>query len=175
MRHSTTQQPDLSYLRLGRDKNIYYQLSPAQLVEEALKRNEGVLADSGALAVDTGEFTGRSPKDRFIVEDDITRDSVWWGKVNIKFDSDKFDALYNKVADYLADKDIFVRDSCACANEKYHIDIRIVSETAYQNLFVHHLFLRPEVIDPASKPEWTIVAAPGFKADPEIDGTRQHN
>ena len=175
MRVRTNQSPDLGYLKLDRTGNTYYQLTPAELVEEALKRKEGILADTGALAIDTGEFTGRSPKDRFIVEDDITRKNVWWGKVNIKFDADKFDALYDKVTAYLSGKDIFVRDSCACANEKYHIDIRVVTETAYQNLFVHHLFIRPEVINPASKPEWTIIAAPGFKADPETDGTRQHN
>jgi phosphoenolpyruvate carboxykinase (ATP) len=175
MKHSTNHVPDLSYLKLDRARNIYYQLSPAELIEAALIRNEGVLADTGALAIDTGEFTGRSPKDRFIVEDSKTQNSVWWGKVNIKFDADKFDALLQKVTDYLIDREIFVRDSCACANEKYHIDIRVVTETAYQNLFVHHLFLRPEVVDANSAPEWTIIAAPGFKANPETDGTRQHN
>jgi phosphoenolpyruvate carboxykinase (ATP) len=175
MRNRTNHVPDLGYLGLDRARNIYFQLTPAELVEAALKRNEGVLADSGALAIDTGEFTGRSPKDRFIVEDNVTRDSVWWGKVNFKFDSDKFDALLQKVTAHLAGQDIFVRDSCACANEKYHIDIRVITETAYQNLFVHHLFLRPEVIDSSSAPDWTIIAAPGFKADPEADGTRQHN
>ena len=175
MRRSITNLPDLSYLKLGRAGNVYYQLSPAELVDAALKRNEGVLADTGALAIDTGEFTGRSPKDRFIVEDEITRKSVWWGKVNIKFDADKFDSLFEKVTTYLAGKDIFVRDSSACANEKYHIDIRVITETAYQNLFVHHLFLRPEVVDADAIPEWTVIAAPGFRANPEIDGTRQHN
>src|SRR5471030_1169521 len=113
MKYRSTQLPDLGYLKLDRARNIYYQLTPAELVDEALKRNEGVLADSGALAIDTGEFTGRSPKDRFIVEDDLTRDNVWWCKVNIKFDADKFDTLLAKVIGYLADKDIFVRDCCA--------------------------------------------------------------
>ena len=175
MRNRTNQIPDLSYIKLDRARNIYFQLSPAELVEEALKRNEGVLADTGALAIDTGEFTGRSPKDRFIVEDEITKNNVWWGKVNIKFDADKFDSLLQKVTAYLTDRDIFVRDSCACANEKYHIDVRVITETAYQNLFVHHLFLRPQLINTSTTPEWTIIAAPGFKADPEVDGTRQHN
>jgi phosphoenolpyruvate carboxykinase (ATP) len=175
MSNRTTQQPDLGYIMPDQPKNIYYQLSPAELIEEALKRKEGVLTDTGALAIDTGEFTGRSPKDRFIVEDKLTENSVWWGKVNIKFDADKFDALLQKVTTYLAGHDIFVRDSCACANEKYHIDIRVITETAYQNLFVHHLFLRPEVIKPDVAPEWTIIAAPGFNADPKADGTRQHN
>lgn len=175
MRNSTNKVPDLSYLELDRARNVFYQLTPAELVETAIKRNEGVLADTGALAVDTGEFTGRSPRDRFIVEDSITRNSVWWSKVNIKFSPDKFDILFQKITAYLNRRDVFVRDSCACANEKYHIDIRVITETAYQNLFAHHLFLRPEVINPDSAPEWTIIAAPGFKADPDTDGTRQHN
>lgn len=167
--------PDLSYLQLDGAANVFYQLTPAELIEAALLRNEGVLAHTGALAVDTGEFTGRSPKDRFIVEDDITRDNVWWGKVNLKFDAEKFDALLYKVTCYLANKDIFVRDGSACASEKYSIAIRVISETAYQNLFAYHLFLRPDVANAAIKPEWTIIAAPGFRADPATDGTRQHN
>ena len=171
----TTRLPDLSYIIQGRAPHIFYQLTPAELIEQALKRNEGTLADTGALAIDTGEFTGRSPKDRFIVEDDATRNTVWWGKVNLKFDPVKFDALLQKVTGYLAERDIFVRDACACANEKYHIDIRVITETAYQNLFAHHLFLRPDIIHTESVPEWTVIAAPGFKADPAVDGTRQHN
>lgn len=175
MKNRNDQLPDLSYLGLDRAGKLFYQLAPAELVEEALKRNEGVLADSGALSVDTGEFTGRSPKDRFIVEDDVTRSAVWWGKVNIKFDAGKFDSLFKKMTDYLAGRELFVRDSSACANEKCHIDIRVVTEHAFQNLFVHHLFLRPEVLRPEAAPEWTIIAAPGFKADPAVDGTRQAN
>jgi phosphoenolpyruvate carboxykinase (ATP) len=175
MRTRTNQLPDLGYLNLGGAGEVFYQLSPAELVEQALKRNEGTLADSGALAIDTGEFTGRSPKDRFIVEDEITKDSVWWGKVNIKFTPNKFDSLLKKVTNYLAGRAVFVRDSYACADEKYTIGIRVITETAYQNLFVHHLFLRPGFININSNPEWTIIAAPGFKANPDIDGTRQHN
>jgi phosphoenolpyruvate carboxykinase (ATP) len=167
--------PDLGYLNLDRAEEVFFQLTPAQLVEAALKRNEGVLADNGALAIDTGEFTGRSPKDRFIVEDDITRDTVWWSDVNIRFCGEKFDALFNKVTYYLSQHEIFVRDASVCANEKYHVNVRVVTETAYQNLFVHHLFRRPEKISPANKPEWTVIAAPGFMADPAEDGTRQHN
>ena len=175
MINSTATLPDLGYLQLDRAGNVFYQLTPAELIEAALLKKEGVLADAGALAIDTGEFTGRSPKDRFIVEDDITRDTVWWGKVNLKFDAAKFDALLCKVTEYLARKDIFVRDSSACASVEYRVGIRVVTETAYQNLFAHHLFLRPHVTDVAVKPEWTIIAAPGFTADPGTDGTRQHN
>jgi phosphoenolpyruvate carboxykinase (ATP) len=175
MRNRSTLVPDLGYIIPGGARHIFYQLTPGELIEEAIKRGEGVLADTGALAVDTGEFTGRAPKDRFIVEDDLTRHNVHWGSVNLKFDGDKFNALFDKVAAYLARRDIFVRDSCACANEKYHIDLRVITETAYQNLFAHHLFIRPEITRPELQPEWTVIAAPGFKAEPETDGTRQHN
>ncbi|MBS1525651.1 MAG: phosphoenolpyruvate carboxykinase (ATP) [Bacteroidetes bacterium] len=175
MKNLANRLPDLAYLNLDRAKDVFFQHSPSQLVEAALKRGEGVLADNGALAVDTGEFTGRSPRDRFIVDDELTHDNVWWGDVNIKFCGERFDMLLKKVTDYLNDHEIFVRDASVCANEKYHINLRVVTETAYQNLFVHHLFRRPDMVTPASRPEWTIIAAPRFKADPELDGTRQHN
>lgn len=154
----------------------YWNLTPAELVEEAISRGEGTLVDSGALAADTGEFTGRSPKDRFIVCDDVTENAVWWGDVNIKFDSDKFDLLYHRVCAYLSGKEVFVRDSYACADPAYRTNIRVVTEQAYHNIFANNLFLRPtkeEILD--FDPEWTIINAPGFKADPKIDGTRQHN
>lgn len=154
----------------------YWNLTPAELVEEAISRGEGTLVDSGALAADTGEFTGRSPKDRFIVCDDVTENAVWWGDVNIKFDSDKFDLLYHRVCAYLSGKEVFVRDSYACADPAYRTNIRVVTEQAYHNIFANNLFLRPtkeEILN--FDPEWTIINAPGYKADPKIDGTRQHN
>ncbi len=154
----------------------FWNLTPASLVEEAIIRGEGTLADSGALAVDTGEFTGRSPKDRFVVEDHITKDEVWWGDVNFKFSPENFDKLYNRVTAYLAGKEVFVRDSFACADPAYKLTIRVVTETAYQNLFSNNLFLRPTADEILNfEPEWKILAAPGFLADPAIDGTRQHN
>lgn len=154
----------------------YWNLTPAELVETAIIREEGQLVDSGALAADTGEFTGRSPKDRFIVCDEKTENTVWWGDVNIKFSPEDFDKLYNRVCAYLTNKEIFVRDSYACADPKYRINIRVITESAYQNIFANNLFLRPtreEIL--TMKNDWTIIAAPGFKADPKIDHTRQHN
>ncbi len=166
----------ISELGLGNVAAAFWNLTPAQLVEDTLLRNEGALADNGALAVDTGEFTGRSPKDRFIVEDDITRDAVWWGNINIKFDADKFDALYNRVTAYLAGKEVYVRDAYACSEEKYQLNLRLVSEFPYSSLFAHNMFLRPSDEEIQNfDPEWNIICAPGFKADPEVDGTRQHN
>ncbi|MEY2800391.1 MAG: hypothetical protein RI934_1379 [Bacteroidota bacterium] len=163
-------------LGLGNVAAAYWNLTPAELVEEAIVRGEGTLVDSGALAADTGEFTGRSPKDRFIVKDAITENAVWWGDVNIPFDSNKFDLLYHRVCAYLAGKEIFVRDAYACADPKFRTNIRVVTEQAYHNIFANNLFLRPtheEILN--FSPEWTILNAPGFKADPAIDGTRQHN
>lgn len=165
--------PDLGYLNLNSDRALY-QLNVAELVEEALKNGEGTLADSGALAIDTGRFTGRSPKDRFIVCDEVTEKTVWWGDINIKFDPRNFDTLFEKITKHLNRNDFYVRDAYACADERYKTTIRVVTETAYQNLFANNLFLRPEA-DGINDPEWTIIAAPSFLADPLVDGTRQSN
>ncbi len=154
----------------------YWNLNAAELVEETIVRGEGMLTDSGALAVDTGEFTGRSPKDKFIVEDAKTKDTIWWGDVNFKFDAGKFDTLYGRVCAYLSGKEVYVRDSYACADPKYRLNIRVVTENPWSNLFANNLFLRPTVEEIMNfDPEWTIICAPGFRANPAIDGTRQHN
>ena len=166
---------DLKYLGLDRAKKIHYQLEPAELVELAVCKGEGTLTDNGALAVDTGEFTGRSPKDRFIVADNITEDAVWWGDINIKFDAAAFDRLYNKVLSYLADREIYVHDGFACADPEYKLSIRTITEKAFQCLFANNMFLRGAGSPAAGVPEWTIIAAPDFKADPSTDGTRQGN
>jgi phosphoenolpyruvate carboxykinase (ATP) len=168
------QKPDLSYLNLS-SRNAFYQLEVPELVEESLKNGEGTLADNGALAVDTGKFTGRSPKDRFIVCDEVTRDTVWWGDINIKFSEEKYEALYIKVTEYLKDKQIYVRDAYACANDAYKMTIRVVTEKAFQSLFANNMFLRFEKSELGEQPEWTIIAAPDFFADPAVDGTRQSN
>lgn len=158
-----------------RAKTIKYQLSVAELVEEALQNGEGTLADSGALAVDTGQFTGRSPKDRFIVCDEVTEDSVWWGDINIKFSPQNFDALLQKVVNHLSEKQIYVRDAYACASKAYETSVRVITEHAFQNLFANNLFLRYATDEIPKETEWTIIAAPSFKADPTTDGTRQSN
>ncbi len=157
--------------------DAYWNLSPAELIEETIVRGEGVLTDTGALGVDTGKFTGRSPKDKFIVCDSITENAVWWGDINIKFDAGKFDRLYQRVTAYLQDKTVYVRDAYACADPAYRLSIRVVTESPWQNLFASNLFLRPtrdEILQTVHA-EWSIICAPGFQADPEQDGTRQSN
>jgi len=155
---------------------VHWNLSPAQLIEKAIKAGEGKLCENGAFAADTGKFTGRSPKDKFIVADDITENAVWWGDINIKFDADKFDSLYEKVTNHLLGKEIYVRDSYACAMPEYQLNIRVITESAFENLFANNLFLRPKAEELEDfEPEWHIIAAPSFEADPAIDGTRQGN
>jgi len=156
--------------------NQFWNLSPAELVEESIINGLGVLTNTGAIAIETGEFTGRSPKDRFVVCDSKTEDSVWWGDINIKFTPEKFDALYNRMKAYLNGRDVYVRDAYACADDDFRLNLRVVTELPWSNQFAYNMFLRPtgEEIENFS-PEWHIVCAPGFKADPEIDGTRQHN
>ncbi|MBZ9788297.1 phosphoenolpyruvate carboxykinase (ATP) [Psychroflexus sp. CAK57W] len=157
-------------------KNVRYQLSPEELHQITIEKGQGVEVNSGALAVNTGEFTGRSPKDRFIVKDDITKDKVWWSKINLAFEPAKFDKLYDKVVDYLSEKELFVRDAYACADENYRLNIRHINELPWSNMFAYNMFLRPTEDELKNfEPEWTVINAPGFMADPEIDGTRAHN
>ena len=156
--------------------NVNYQLTAAQLQKDTILKGQGKLAKSGALAVNTGEFTGRSPMDRFIVKDNITKDKIWWGDINIPFSSENFDNLYNRVVDYLSNKEIFVRDCFACADADYKLNIRVINEYSWSNMFSYNMFLRPtnEELENFEQ-EWLVVNAPGFMADPAIDGTRQHN
>jgi phosphoenolpyruvate carboxykinase (ATP) len=155
---------------------VQYNLTSNELHALTIEKGQGVEANSGALAVNTGEFTGRSPMDRFIVKDAVTKDEVWWGNINLPFDSDKFDKLYDKVTNYLSNKEVFVRDSYACADESYKLNIRVINEHPWANMFAHNMFLRPTSEELKTfTPEWTVVNAPGFMAVPDEDGTRQHN
>ena len=159
-----------------KNAQVKYQLSPEELQEYTVSKEQGVETSNGTLAVNTGEFTGRSPKDRFIVKDDITKDRVWWGNINKPFDSDKFQKLYDKITDYLSEKEVFVRDCFACADDDYKLNIRVINEYPWSNMFAYNMFLRPTEEDLKDfNPEWTVINAPGFMANPEIDGTRQHN
>ena len=158
------------------DAIVHFNLSPDELQNHSLDKKQAKLTAQGAITINTGKFTGRSPLDRFIVKDSITEESVWWGDINIPFNEDKFDILHNKITNYLSNKEIYVRDTYACANEKYRLNIRVVNEYSWSNLFAYNMFLRPSDHELENfKHEWLILNAPGFLADPEIDGTRQEN
>ena len=154
-------------------KAVYHNLSPAKLVEEALKNGEGILTDKGALAVTTGKYTGRSPKDKFIVDTPAVHDVVAWGNVNVPMEKEKFDAIKAKMQAYLQNKVLYVFDGFAGADPKYTRKFRVINEFACQNLFIHQLLIRPteEQLAAFGDPDFTIIAAPGFKCVPEVDGT----
>ncbi len=155
---------------------IFWNLSPERLIEETISRRQGVLTHSGALAIRTGKFTGRAPRDRFIVKDQITAHSVDWGAVNQPIAPQYYQQLEKKVQEYLSDRDVFVRDVYACSDARYRLKVRLVSEYPWSNQFAYNMFLRPEEEGLLQfEPDWTILCAPGFEADPLIDGTRQNN
>ncbi|MBU2912961.1 phosphoenolpyruvate carboxykinase (ATP) [Reichenbachiella agariperforans] len=167
---------DMIELGLEHVKGVLWNLTPAELITEAVKKDEGVLTDTGALMCRTGKFTGRSPKDRYIVKDAITKDKVWWGDINISFDEDKFDALYNKMVASLGDKILYVRDAYAGADPQHRLKVRVIDTQAWHNLFCYNMFIQPENDDLTDfHPEFTVLAVPEFYADPEVDGTRQKN
>ncbi|MBD0723962.1 phosphoenolpyruvate carboxykinase (ATP) [Flavobacterium sp. L1I52] len=159
-----------------KNANIHYQLTPGQLHDLTLQRREGIATSTGALAINTGKFSGRSPQDRFIVKDSITENEVWWSDINIPFEAAKFDALYTKLTDYLSNKELFARDAYVCADPNYRLNVRVITETPWENLFAYNMFLRPTTEEFANfSPDWTLICAPSFQADPETDGTRQGN
>ena len=177
MDNNTLFSQSISLKELGiENAKIHYQLSPEELHEITLKLGQGIESSTGALAVNTGQYTGRSPEDRYIVKDSVSENQVWWGKVNIPFEPTAFEALYNKVTSYLSNKEVYVRDSYVCADSNYRLNVRVITETPWANLFCYNMFLRPETEELADfDPEWTLLCVPSFMADPIIDGTRQSN
>lgn len=163
---------DLSSLQIN-PAQVHRNLPVPALIEVALAQGEGRLTESGALATLTGKYTGRSPGDKFIVDEPEVHDKIAWGPVNQPFAPQAFDRLLDRVTAYLSGKELFVFDGFAGAEPKYRLPIRVVNEYAWHNLFVHQLFLRPTAAELAEHdPQFTVISAPGFKADPAVDGTR---
>ena len=158
-------------------EGIHYQTSPEELVQQSLQSGEGKLSDTGALVINTGEFTGRSPKDKFIVYDEITARTVDWNEFNHRIDPANYSIIYKKMMEYLNHvPDIWIRDCYACADDRYRLNIRVVTEKPWLGLFAHNMFLRPVKEELENfKPEWNVIAAPELKLNAEECGTRQHN
>jgi phosphoenolpyruvate carboxykinase (ATP) len=158
-------------------KHTHYQLSADELVNHTLKMGEGELSDTGALIVNTGEFTGRSPKDRFIVKDNSTASTVDWNNFNLPISAEHFRKIYDRMVEYLESlPQLYIRDCFACAHPAYSMKLRVINEKPWGNLFAHNMFIRPtedELED--FSPEWHVMAAPGLKLDPKECGTRQKN
>jgi phosphoenolpyruvate carboxykinase (ATP) len=171
--------PTKNLLKLGlrNTENIHYQLTPDELVQDTIRIGDGVLNDTGALVINTGKFTGRAPKDKFIIKDEITSDTVNWNEFNTPMEPKYFDIIFKKVIDYIERlPEIWVRDCYACADPRYRLNIRVINEKPWNNLFAYNMFLRPTEEELENfEPEWTVFSAPGLQIDPQECGTRQGN
>jgi phosphoenolpyruvate carboxykinase (ATP) len=153
-----------------------WNLSPAELIEEALRNGEGVLASNGAIMCDTGKFTGRSPKDKFVVRDEKTDALVWWGDINHPISPEKASGLFKKMLAFASGRKLYIRDVLAGADPRYSLRVRVINTKAYHNLFCYNMFLRPDASQLEQfEPQFTILCLPEFEADPATDGTRQGN
>lgn len=153
---------------------VHWNLIPAALCEHAVKNGEAVLTNAGALRVLTGQYTGRSPQDKFFVEEPGSADKIWWGTVNAGISEDVFERMYAKVIDHLGNRqNLYVQDAFAGTDPRYRLSIRVISEAAYHALFSWNMFVRPTPDELAKhQPEMTILAAPSLMAVPKEDGTR---
>jgi phosphoenolpyruvate carboxykinase (ATP) len=170
-------QKNLFRLGLKNIESVHYQLSPQESVQDTLRTGEGALNNTGALVIRTGEFTGRCPKDKFIVKDEITADTIYWNDINIPIDPKYFDIIYKKVIDYLNKlPEIWIRDCQVCADPRFRLNIRVINEKPWSDLFAYNMFLRPadEELE-TFKTDWHVIAVPGLKLDARECGIRQHN
>jgi len=151
----------------------HWNLTVPQLYEQAIRHGEGIVGDGGAISVETGEHTGRAVNDKFIVKEPGSEGEIWWGKVNQPFPADKFDSLHRRMRAYLQGREVFVLDSWAGADPGHRLPVRLITESAWHCLFSRNMFIRPLAGEYADfEPKFTILHAPGFKADPKQDGTR---
>lgn len=153
---------------------VYWNLTAPMLYEQVVRRREGAIAHLGPLVVHTGDHTGRSPNDKFIVQEPTSENDIWWGKVNRPISQTYFDNLYRKMLAYIQNRDIFVFDGYVGADHEYQMPVRIITEYAWHNLFARNMFIReldPEKLQ-AHIPEFTVISMPRFHAEPEFDGTR---
>jgi len=162
----------IGYIGLKTTGNQHYQLPVSELVEMALANQEGILSNTGTLAVNTGKYTGRAPNDRFIIDTPDIHDLIDWGKINKPISSQVFETVFKKVQAYLQDKELFVFDGFSGADHKYSLSVRFINELASHNLFVHQMFIRPDAEQLKSfAPGFTVICAPSLQLDPATDGT----
>jgi len=146
-------------------------LSSEELIVEAVRNNEGIIASNGAFSTSTGERTGRSPNDRFIVQEATTSDLIDWGDINKPFESNKFDLLWDKVEIYLTKKNRYVSHLHVGSHEDHYLPIKVTTETAWHGLFARLIFVVPDQYNPSNKQEWEILSASNYECIPEVDGT----
>lgn len=172
-----TKSPSIDITHLGLLSNkINWNLDRSTLTQQTVKLGQGKLNDTGALCVSTGKFTGRSPKDKFIVKDSYTENTIDWGDINIPISEHTFDHLYTKMIDFLTKKEIWIRNCFAGAHPDFRLNVTVINTTPWANLFCSNLFIVPTAEEIHNfKQEWLILQIPEFLADPNIDGTRQEN
>ncbi|MHC1785255.1 MAG: phosphoenolpyruvate carboxykinase (ATP) [Anaerolineaceae bacterium] len=154
-------------------KKIHWNLTPPLLYEEVIQRREAMMAEHGPLVVYTGKCTGRSANDKFFVQEASSQENVWWGKTNRPFPPEKFESLKARVIEYFKQKDLFIQDCYGGADPAYRFPARIITDTAWGSLFAYNMFIHAAGPSPQDfAPEFTVMVASGFEAEPEIDGTR---
>ena len=160
-----------------KNAKVNYQLTPKQLQAITVEKGMGKETANGTLAINTGKYTGRSPQDRFLVEDDYTKDRVWWGKTNKAISPENFNFLQSEIENYLSGKEVYARDGYVCADPKYKMNVRTVTEYPWSNMFIYNMFLRPSEEELENfKEEWLVLCAPGYECpEPENHGLRQGN
>ncbi len=147
-------------------------LSAAALYEQAIRRDEAAIVSTGALTAETGKHTGRSPKDKFFVKEPTSQDAIWWHPGNQAIGSDRFDALLRRMQEFIDAHEVYTQDVFACADPRYRLRVRVISELAWHSLFARNLFIRPNADELMGfEPDFTVISLPSFKADPARDGT----
>src|SRR5437879_5459312 len=148
-------------------------LSPAALYEHAVRRNEAAVVSTGALTAETGKHTGRSPKDKFFVRESTSQDAIWWHPGNQPIATDRFDGLLRRMQEYIDTHAVYTQDVFACADPRFRLRVRVISELAWHSLFARNLFIRPNADELLSfEPDFTVISLPSVKADPARDGTQ---
>ncbi len=166
------ERPVLDHLGVRSLVRTWHNLPPAELYEHAIRKGEAAIVSTGALTADTGQHTGRSPKDKFFVEQPPSKQAIWW-KGNRPIAPERFDALLRRMVAFCESHEVYVQDLHACADPRYRLRVRIVSELAWHSLFAFNLFIRPSAEERTGfAPDFTVIALPSVKADPERDGTR---
>jgi len=147
-------------------------LSPAALYEHAIRRNEAAVVSTGALTAETGKHTGRSPKDKFFVKEPTSQDAIWWHPGNQPIATDRFDGLLRRMQEYIDTHEVYTQDVFACADPRFRLRVRVISELAWHSLFARNLFIRPNADELLSfRPDFTVISLPSVTADPARDGT----
>src|SRR5579859_7714339 len=147
-------------------------LSPAALYEQAIRRGEAAVVSTGALTAETGKHTGRSPKDKFFVKEPTSQDAIWWHPGNQPIASDRFEGLYRRMRQYVETHEVYTQDVFACADPRYRLRVRVITELAWHSLFARNLFIRPTADEMIGfEPDFTVISLPSVQANPATDGT----